>query len=185
LVKELLQKRRRIAIQRAKLHRGATKVKTSSIFIAAFCIVLFGTAATQPARAQNENSSHSLSSLKEWKTTDEITFGAAILEVVSKNPAGAPAGLNLLMNGSQGVLYVNLGPNLPAAVVRSLTPGQVIQVVGIVQKFNGQNYLLARQLHIGDQTIEIRNDRGFLAHASPGSSGRTPRAQSGQFGGAR
>jgi len=147
-------------------------------------MVLFGTVAARPVAAQDTDSPRSFSSLKEWKATDEITFGAAIREVVSKNPVGTPAGLNLLMNGSQGVLYVNLGPNLGDSVTRSLSPGQVIQVVGIVQTFNGQNYLVARQLLIGNQTIEIRNQRGFLTHPSTSSGTRSTHAQS-EFGGAR
>ena len=160
-------------------------MKTNSIIVASFCMILVLAVAARQVAAQDEVSPRSLPSLKEWKATDEIRFGAAILEIVSKNPVGAPAGLNLLMNGSKGVLYVSLGPNLGDGVTRSLSPGQVIQVVGIVQTFNGQNYLLARQLLIGNQTIEVRNQRGFLTHASTGAGSRSARAQSSDFGGAR
>jgi hypothetical protein len=159
-------------------------VTTHRFIVAAFCMVLFCPITAPPVAAQQEAPPHSFPSLKEWNATEEITFGAAIAEVVAKNPIGAPFGLNLLMNGSQKVLYVNLGPNLSDDVKRSLTVGQVIQVVGIVRAFNGQNYLLARQLLLGDQKIEVRNSRGFLTHTSSKAALRSPRPQS-QFGGAR
>lgn len=145
-------------------------------------MVLSG-AVTAPSVAAQENSPHSAPSLTEWKATEEITFGAAIAEV-AKNPIGAPAGLNLLMTGSQTVLYVSLGSNLGDDIKRSLTPGQVIQVVGVVQSLNGQNYLLARQLLLGDQTIDIRNSRGFLTHPLNKATLRSPRPHS-QLGGVR
>ncbi len=160
---------------------------TNRIIVAAFCTVLFFFAgiSTGQADAQDGNSPRAFPSPKGWKTTDEITFGAAIGEVVSKNPTGAPAGLNLLMNGSQKVLYVNLGPNLGDNLKRSIVSGKVIQVVGVVQTFNGQDYLLARQLVTDDQKIEIRSQRGFLTHATTGTASRSSRLQSNQFGGAR
>jgi len=148
-------------------------------------MVLFCGAMAQPVAAQNESSPRSLSSLKPWKATDEITFGATIHEVVSKNPAGAPPGLNLLMDGSQETLYVNLGPHLGNALQRSFSAGQVIQVVGIVQSFNGQNYLLARELQIGNQKIEIRNQRGLFTYPSASTAAGSVRPESSRIGGPR
>ena len=160
-------------------------MKANGIFVAAFCIVLVHAVEARSVLAQEEASPRTFSTLKEWKANDEITFGAAIREIVSKNPTGAPAGLNLLTTGSQGVLYVSLGPNLGDAITRSLSPGQVIQVVGIVQTLNGQNYLLARQLVIGNQTIELRNKRGFLTHPSTNTRARAAAHAQSEFGGAR
>jgi hypothetical protein len=160
-------------------------VKANSIFVAAFCIVLVHAVEGRPVLAQDQPSPGTFSTLKEWKTTDEITFGAAIREIVSKNPTGAPAGLTLLTTGSQGVLYISLGPNLGDALTRSLSPGQDIQVVGLVQTLNGQNYLLARQLVIGNQTIDLRNKRGFLTHPSTAPGPRAAAHPQSEFGGAR
>jgi len=136
-----------------------------------------------PVAAEGGGSPQSGSSLKEWKASDEITFGGTIGEVLSKNPVGAPAGLNLLMNGSQGVLYVSLGPNLSDDVKHALSAGQMIQVVGVVHSLDGQDYLLARELVIGNQKIEIRNEHGFLVR-NPASS-RSGSTRSSSFGGAR
>jgi DNA/RNA endonuclease YhcR with UshA esterase domain len=160
-------------------------VKTSGIIVAVICMVIFCGATTQPAAAQDEASPRTVTSLTAWKATNEITFGAAVHEVVSKNPSGAPAGLNLLVDGSQRVLYVNVGPRLDDKVKQALTPGQVIQVVGVVQTFNGQSYLLARELQIGDRKIEVRNQHGFLTYPSASTGPRSIRTESSKIGGAR
>lgn len=158
-------------------------MKTRGIIVATFCMVLLSSATAPPLAAQATAPPQSFAQLKPWNSADETTFAAAIQEVVSKNPAGAPAGLNLLMTGSQQPLYVNVGPHLGNALKQSLTPGQVIRVTGIVRNLNGQNYLLARELQIGDQKIEVRNEHGFLTYPSAGS--RSARPEAGKFGGAR
>jgi hypothetical protein len=160
-------------------------VKTSGIIVAAFCMVIFCGATTPPAAAQNEASPRSLSTFKPWNAIEEITFGGAIQAAALKNPAGAPAGVNLLMTGSQETLYVNLGPHLSNALKQSLTSGQVIQVVGVVRSLNGQNYLLARELQIGNQKISVRNQRGFFTYPSASTGSRLANPKSSQFGGAR
>ena len=164
---------------------GGKKVTPNRIAAAAFLMVLSCTATTYSVVAQDTGSPQSASSLKEWKASDEITFGGAIREVVSKNSAGTPAGLKLLMDGSQGVLYVSVGPNLDDQIKQALAPGQVIQVVGIVETFKGQSYLLARELVIGNQKIEVRNKQGFLVHSSASAGSRTTRTDSSGLGGAR
>lgn len=154
------------------------------IFAAAFCLVFSGVATSYSVVAQGTGSFQSAPSLKEWKTSDEITFGGTIRAVVSTNSAGTPAGLKLLVDGSQGVLYVSVGPNLDDGVKQALAPGQVIQVVGIVETLNGQSYLLARELVIGDQKIEIRNKQGFLVRSSASAGVPSKRTES-AIGGAR
>ena len=152
-------------------------------------MVLLSSATAPPLlSAQDTASPQSFAQLKPWKSADETTFAAAIQQVVEKNPTGAPAGLNLLMSGSQQPLYVNVGPHVGNALKQSLTAGQVIRVIGIVRNLNGQNYLLARELQIGDQKIEVRNQRGFFTYPSGSSRSALPPSagnETGKFGGAR
>jgi hypothetical protein len=147
-------------------------------------VTFYAVATTRPVAAQEQSSPQTSQSLRAWNVADEITFGSAIREVVSKNPVGAPAGLNLLMSGSQTTLYVSVGPFLAENVKQSLATGQMIQAVGIVRTVNGQNYLLARQLVVGDQTIELRNIHGFLIRPPSGLGPRSAHSQS-LLGGAR
>lgn len=145
-------------------------------------MVLLSFATAPRLAAQDTAPPQSFAHLKPWNPADETTFAAAIQQVIEKNPTGAPAGLNLLMTGSQQPLYVNVGPRLGNTIKQSLTAGQVIRVTGIVETLNGQNYLLARELQIGDQTIEVRNEHGFFTY--PSASSRSG-SQTGKFGGAR
>jgi hypothetical protein len=161
-------------------------VKTSGIIVATFCMVLLSCVTTPPhLTAQTAAAPQSFAHLKPWNPADETTFAAAIQQVVDKNPTGAPPGLNLLMSGSQQPLYVNVGPRLGNAVKQSLTAGQVIRVTGIVRIMNGQNYLLARELQIGDQKIQVRNQHGFPTYSSAATGPRSVRSESSKFGGAR
>ena len=161
-------------------------MKTSGIIVATFCMVLLSFATAPPLLSAQETASpQSFAQLKPWKSADETTFAAAIQQVVEKNPTGAPAGLNLLMTGSQQPLYVNVGPHLGNALKQSLAPGQVIRVTGIVEILNGQHYLLARELQIGDQKIEVRNEHGFFTRQSTSTDPRSVRPEAGKFGGAR
>jgi len=148
-------------------------------------MVLLCPATAVPVAAQNNAPPGSFSPIRQWRASDETTFRAAIEQVVTQNPAGAPGGLNLLMTGSSRILYVNLGPNLPKNINQSLTAGQFIQVIGIAQTFNGQTYLLARELQIGDQKIEIRNSHGILTHPLPPAADGSTRFHGTQIGGAR
>jgi hypothetical protein len=160
-------------------------VKTSGILVAVICMFFCGAAAPLPATAQNEPPPSSFAKLTAWKTADETTFGGTIQEALEKNPNGAPPGLNLFMSGSQQALYINVGPHLKGVLRQSLTAGQVIRVTGIVRSFNGQNYLLARELQIGDQKIEVRNEHGFLTYPSATTGPRSVRPESSKIGGAR
>lgn len=164
-------------------------MRPNKLATSAFCLVLFSVVTTHLCPAQDRSSPQSFPSFTEWKTNDEVTVGGAILGVASMSSAGAPAGLNLQISGSQGVLYASLGPNLGNDVTRELTSGQVIRVTGLVRTFHGQNYLLVRELVIagqnGDQKIEIRNDHGFLAHTSASAAPGSKRSESELNGGAR
>jgi hypothetical protein len=156
------------------------------IIVSTFCMVLLCIGTAHPIVAQDARSPQSSSlSLKAWKASDETTFAGSIHEIVLKNPPGAPTGLNLLMDGSQRILYVNIGSKLDDAVKQAITPGQVIRVVGVVQTFNGQNYLLARELQIGDRKIEVRNQRGFLTYPSASTGPRSVRTPSSKIGDTR
>ncbi len=153
------------------------------VIAAIFCIVLSFSATERQVAAQNSPTPRSFSTTPKWQASDEITFGGAIGDAVSGRPTGAPAGLNLLMSGTRSDLYVNLGPNLHGAIRQSLSSGQAIQVTGIVRSIGGHNYLLARQLVIGNQTIDIRNSNGALVHTLPPGTPASAKTRSGRIGG--
>ncbi len=153
------------------------------VVAAIFCMILCFVATERQVAAQGSPSPRSFSTSPKWQAADEITFGGAIGDVVSQSPAGAPSGLNLLMTGTRSDLYVNLGPNLHSDVRQSLSSGQAIQVVGVVHSFGGKNYLLARQLVVGNRTIDIRNANGALIHTPSAGTTTSTKTRSGPIGG--
>jgi len=151
----------------------------------AFCLVLLCVAAGYPAAGQSYAHVPTASSLTPWKASDEIRLGGVIREVLAKNPAGAPSGVNLLMTGSQNVLNVSVGPHLDKNTRKALQPGESIEVVGIVRSIQGQDYLLAREMILGGETIAIRSKDGFPIRDTARGTVPAQRSLGGSNGGAR
>ena len=171
-----------------KLHtaepsRKRNIVKITQVIASAICLCAL---AMMPG-TQPQAHAATTATLDHWKTADEITFAGPIHEIVSKHVSGTPAGLNLLMDGSQTTLYINLGTALDSATQKSLAVGQVIQVKGIVRSFNGTNYLLARDLTLGQQALKIRNAHGMPTKVSATAvkQGNRPRGKRTVAGGAQ
>jgi hypothetical protein len=131
---------------------------------------------------------HQSSPSEPWKASDEITLSGVVLEVMKQHPAGTPAGFNFTMSGSQNQLTVNTGSGLGENVRNQIRSGASVQVTGLTRAMNGQNYLLARELVVGGQTVQVRSKNGFPVHAVTKSGGTQVRAKSAQNnlqGGAR
>jgi hypothetical protein len=138
-------------------------------------------------RAVAEGGRGSLSSgaRQAWTAANEVTLGGQVIEVPTKRAAGAPAGLNFVMSGSQHSLTVNAGANLSDAIRSQIRAGETVQVTGLVQTIHGQEYLLARTLVVGGKTVHVRSRSGFPVR-DMGSAGLQPRTvKSDLKGGAR
>ena len=130
-----------------------------------FCLVFLCVAAGQPAAGQGRGF-HQSSPSAAWKDSDEITVSGVVQEVLKQHPAGGPAGLNFTMTGSQHQLTVNAGPGLDAKLRDQIRTGEPIQVTGLTRTRNGQDYLLAREMVIGGQKVQVRNENGFPVHTT-------------------
>ncbi len=119
----------------------------------AFCLVLLCVAAGYPAAGQGRSLHLSDSSIQPWKASEEITTGGVIREIVANRSTGAPAGFNFVLNGSRQVVDVNAGMNLDPKVREQLRAGETVQVTGLMRSINGKDYLLARELVVGGETI--------------------------------
>lgn len=106
----------------------------------------------------------SASQIKTLSPGDELAATGTIQEVVTTYSSGSPRGIRIILAGPQGIIDASVGPYLAADVQQSLATGQSVAVDGVVGTFNGHDYLLVRQMTIGDRQITIRNERGFLVH---------------------
>lgn len=141
-------------------------------FVVMFCLSVFGGMVPSVGRAQStaavtsSPSFHgtSASQIQSLSAGDRLTATGTIQEVVSTHTPGSPQGIRLILSGPQGIIDASVGPYLTTEVQESLATGQSVAVNGVVGTFNGHDYLLVRQLTIGDREITIRNEKGFLVH---------------------
>jgi hypothetical protein len=118
---------------------------------------------TVPLHAQAEPESgvqHSFAPV--YEKTREITFNAVVQQVVLQPPAHSPVGLHLLVAGPQGPVDAHLGPYVAEDVRKALYAGETVQLVGVIDRIHGKDYLLARQLIFAGRLVTIRSERGFL-----------------------
>ena len=137
-----------------------------------FCLSAFGGMVSSVASAQSTAAATSSRSFSGTTTSqsrplsvgDELTMTGTIQDVVSNPASESPRGVHLIMAGPQGIIDACLGPYLATDVQQSLATGQSVTAYGVLATFNGQDYLLVRQLTIGDRQITLRNRTGFLVH---------------------
>ncbi len=110
----------------------------------------------------------------EYFKTHQVTLNGTIQEVISKRTAHTPAGMHLLVAGPKGVVDAHLGPFMTKATQEALHTGTPVQVVGVMAKLNGKDYLLAREVIFGGRTVTVRSENGFLIQTHKPTSKTRP-----------
>jgi hypothetical protein len=153
-----------------------------------FCLVFLCAAAGRPAVGQGRGL-HQSSPSEAWKASDEITMSGVVQETLKQHPEGGPAGFNFVMTASQKPLTVNAGSGLGESVRNQIHSGASVQVTGLTRTMNGQSYLLARELVVGGQIVQVRSKNGFPVHTMTSTGGSSPQVRSksvqNNLGGAR
>jgi hypothetical protein len=129
-------------------------------FASFFCLVLLSTFTHAIARAQQPSHSAALDN-----PAHDITMSGSVERVVTTRTAGAPLGIQLVVEGPQGAFTANLGSTLGDKVLQTLSPGTPVQVSGVMQTINGNSYLLARKMTVAGNQVIVRNQHGFLVHS--------------------
>jgi hypothetical protein len=75
-------------------------------------------------------------------------MSGAVRQLIATHAPGAPAGLELLVDGPQGSFTESLGPNISREVQQNLSQGEAVQISGVFQTIDGKEYLLARNLTV-------------------------------------
>jgi hypothetical protein len=105
-----------------------------------------------------------------YKSAPEVTITGTVEQVITKHILGSPAGMHLLVSGNQGMVDVHVGPFMSKSTKEALHMGLPLQVVGAMETFHGKQYLLARQLIYGGQTVNVRNSNGLLLSSAQSSN---------------
>jgi hypothetical protein len=96
-----------------------------------------------------------------YDVSKETTVSGSVAVVLAKPAAGMIMGSHLLVETSSGMLDASLGRfALQGKDAISLTPGQHVEVTGIMKTLNNQQVFLARTLKVDDQVYTIRNKHG-------------------------
>ena len=122
-----------------------------------------------PVAAQSGLESQPVRGMAAYNAAHESTINGTVEQVITKRTLGSPAGMHLLVSGSNGIVDAHVGPFLSRETQQALHTGLPLQVVGAMETVRGKRYLLARQLVYGGQTITIRNANGILLRPAQSS----------------
>jgi hypothetical protein len=123
----------------------------------------------QLVSAQIAASPSTLTSFAHWNKTQEVTISGVLGEKSVAHTAGVPAGLHYQVQSSQGPVDASFGPFVSQDVASSLSSGESVQLVGLMENIQGTSTLLVRQATIGGRQVTIRNQQGLpvRTHATP------------------
>ena len=135
-------------------------------FMFVFCLVLLSMPAFSVAQTKQPGVQPTFSSTELNTPARDVTMTGTVQELITSHASGTPGGIQLVVDGPQGSFTASLGPKLSSEVRQRLSQGSPVQVSVIQQTINGKANLLVRKLTVSGNQIIIRNENGFLVHAS-------------------
>lgn len=119
-----------------------------------------------PLSAETARPSHPLRGFEPaYDAAHEVTIKGTVREIVTKHTPGSPIGVHVIVSGMQGQVDAHLGSFLAKDTQAALHAGLPVEIVGAMTIVHGRQFLLARQITFGDQTVTVRTRTGFLAHS--------------------
>jgi len=110
----------------------------------------------QPADSRGQTS------IFAYDKVHEIMLNGTVQEIVTVPAKGSPAGLHVLVSGPSGTVDAHLGPYVTKEIKQALKTGTPVEIVGAIEKVQGNEYLLARQLTFRGRQITLRSTDGLL-----------------------
>jgi hypothetical protein len=127
-----------------------------------------------PAGAQTtaQTTSRAAVPAPRYEASKEVTLQGNVLDVVTKAPAGKLIGAHVIVATSSGDVDAHLGVYaLKGTNALTLTPGERVQLVGVMTTAGANQVFLVRTIQAGSQTHQIRNVHGFLLRPAKASKG--------------
>jgi hypothetical protein len=110
-----------------------------------------------------------------YEASKEVTIEGSVMSVVTKPSAGMLMGSHVIVATPSGDLDAHLGTYaMKGANSFTLTPGEHVQMVGVMSTAEGNRVFLVRTIQSGSHLYKIRNEHGFLLRP-------TTKAQGGQL----
>jgi len=109
----------------------------------------------------------------------EVTLNATVSSVITKPTAGMVMGSHLLLATLSGQVDASLGRfGLAGKGAVKVSPGQQIEITGVMKTIKDKRVFLARSVKAGGQVYRIRNEHGIPV--SPQARERASRKTAGE-----
>jgi len=128
-----------------------------------FAVTAAGLFIAMPAVAQPRQASVSKSFVHVYDITKEVRVEGTI-QKIDADSVNAPIGTHVLIQTAQGVVDAHLGSGAAAKpTYLGISAGDEVALVGMMQKLDGNQVLLARLLTTSDHIFVLRNEHGIPA----------------------
>ncbi len=98
-----------------------------------------------------------------YQASKEVTLAGSVLSVVTKPTAGMLLGAHVIVATPSGDVDGHLGAYaMKGANSFTLTPGERVQMVGVMSTAEGNRVFLVRTIQSGSHVYKIRNEHGAL-----------------------
>jgi hypothetical protein len=97
-----------------------------------------------------------------YDVSQEVTISGAVSGVLIRPAPGMIMGSHLLLTTVSGPVDTSLGRwGLQGKDALSVTPGQQVEVTGVMKTLKNKEVFVARSVKIGDTVYRIRNEHGI------------------------
>jgi hypothetical protein len=98
-----------------------------------------------------------------YDISEETTLSGTVSSVIKKPSAEMIMGAHLMVKTSSGTVDASLGHfAFDGKGALSVTPGQQVQVTGIMKTLKGQQVFVARTVKVDDEVYTLRNEHGLV-----------------------
>ena len=106
---------------------------------------------------------HSADSLWDYDVRQELTINGTVSSVLERSAPGMIWGSHLVIDTVSGKVDASLGRwALVGKGALSVTPGQQVEVTGVMKYFNEKQVLLVRTVTVNGKPFAVRNRHGML-----------------------
>jgi hypothetical protein len=137
-----------------------------------------------PTHAQTAEGTTSSVVPPKYDITQEVTLIGTVSSVV-KNTAPEMqmlGGSHLIVETTSGKIDASLGGYAMKAVgALSVSPGQQVQVTGVMKTIRDQQVFVTRLVQVNGQIYKIRNEHGFVLAPEPRKGVTKPEAKGAQL----
>jgi DNA/RNA endonuclease YhcR with UshA esterase domain len=137
-----------------------------------------------PTHAQTAEGTPGSVVAPKYDITREVTLTGTVSSLVKNTTPEMQmlGGSHLIVQTTSGKIDASLGGYAMKAVgALSVTPGQQVQVTGVMKTIRDQQVFVTRLVQVNGRVYKIRNEHGFVLAPGPRKGVTKPEAKGGQL----